>query len=239
MKKLVLLFWMLSCTMLLMSQTPENTSNEFRKIAAKGKLLAYDYARSSDDFSLIISNPSDAFVKYMDTLTLKKQLIVSNTDKILKALERTKDEFGLPNSNARFINKSGEVSVVPYPNNTTQSIIFRDLIYSSVFNTVKLSADDRCEKMARDLAMPFLARISEYFGHTQHIGVSVVYGAKDFTNKYESPKYDVLIVITDAKSANQYYNMQITEQDFISKCYFFLDESEFSHSIMKRIELRY
>lgn len=238
MKKIILTFLLLVITF-----NFANSQTEMAKglniISARSSIELTNMKYSKD---LADDTPDlvQAFTNYIDTVKKKDAIIISNKEQIKKALNEINSVYVI-NKFPDIVIKTKEnfdiVTPLPYLN-SQKAIIFSTLIYTNVFNTINMNNIDRASKITQDVAIPFLSKISEYFANNQYIGVSIAYGSEDFSKKYRVSMNDVLIVIVDAKSAKQFYNMEISEDEFIGKCNFYAIDGQASDTSLKKISLK-
>lgn len=197
--------------------------------------LKYSKEAADDTPNLV-----QAFTNYVDTVKKKDATIISNKEQIKKALSEINSVY-VKNKFPDVIIKTKENFDIATPLvylNSQKAIIFSTLIYTNVFNTINMDNIDRAKKITQDVAIPFLSRISEYFAPNQYIGVSIAYVSEDFSKKYRVSMNDVLIVIVDAKTVKQFDNMEISEDEFVSKCNFYAKDGQASDTSLKKISFK-
>lgn len=133
-------------------------------------------------------------------------------------------------------NETGEPQIFTYDNGS-DVIIFNNIMYTSVFNTIKMGERDRAKNILVEVALPIIQDIANDIpSNVKYIGLCIAYGSKDFTNEYAFPDGDCLVAVVQSGIAKKYLSLEITEDDLIDKCDIYLSTKDF-YSKIKKIKI--
>lgn len=135
-----------------------------------------------------------------------------------------------------FASSSWNPEILVY--NTGNVLLFKTLIYSSVFNNRVLDKRQRAKRIVEDISNLIYQRISSKVStQIPYIGLCISYCDKDFGEKYELAKADCIIVVAPSSAIKSYGNCQISEDEFCKKCdYYLSDKDEFMG--LRKIDLK-
>jgi hypothetical protein len=107
--------------------------------------------------------------------------------------------------------------------NDNNKLVFliKCLSTKNIYNTLKLSPKDRANKVITELILPSLKYICFPLENTKvkEIGLSVVYGSKDFSVDNDYPdnlKAEIVTIIIPIDKCKDYAEGEITEEDLIN-----------------------
>jgi len=235
-KTIILLLFFPAIVFSQVNTISDEAAIELRKITTKAlierdNLDAITYKKVTD---LILT---DRLNSYLDTVDIKENLILSNKEQIINAFKDIYGEFGHPYSEATFYSDNHAVETIDYYSDT-KALVFHTLMFGSTFNSYNLKSMERCIRISTSVVLPFFSLISRNFDDSQYIGTVVTYRFRNFLDDSDRDQHDILIVIVDAKTAKDFYNLKISESEMVSKCDFYLKDGQSFHSSLKKIELR-
>lgn len=188
------------------------------------------------------SNSSIQTVAEIQQQFLSKIDTAQNTNPVLKASKEYISDLysemyqGSGKNDFSFASSSWNPEILVY--NTGNVLLFKTLIYSSVFNNRVLDKRQRAKRIVEDISNLIYQRISSKVStQIPYIGLCISYCDKDFGEKYELAKADCIIVVAPSSAIKSYGNCQISEDEFCKKCdYYLSDKDEFMG--LRKIDLK-
>lgn len=116
--------------------------------------------------------------------------------------------------------------------------IITGILSEKQFNTINTSSRSRAAKIFESDIIPTLGKFYEKIfinSDIKNIGLSVTYGSKDFLDNYStSMKAETLTFISTTRMCKEYFNGEITEDEFLDKSNIFLSDRDM---VTKKIKL--
>jgi hypothetical protein len=221
---------------------PDSTIRFMDDISKKNRSIWTRYIESISDGISFKEKPSSGDMlinnikNYTDTVSNSKILYRKYSDDICKLIKYLSYHPIQIDEYINFISSNGDIPIhfLKYRHNS--NLVFFTGIYSkNVYNKYRKSEKERAHDVLVKILLPATKLIVTNFSNTelQYIGLSVDYGAGDFT-KTDFDSGESLFIILPFTAAKSFASGQITEDEIISSGDYFMLSSDTPESIKKQ-----
>ncbi|MFW6311109.1 MAG: hypothetical protein ACOC1K_02615, partial [Nanoarchaeota archaeon] len=111
--------------------------------------------------------------------------------------------------------------------------------YSNVYNTNRTNSKERAKSVLNSIITALSNPLYNRFEETdiKYYGIAITYGCKDFSYDLPIINPETLIMVGEKEIFKQYYNLEITDKEFIKKAALFINDKDMGLTDLKRTEL--